>query len=82
MVKDGVVFTPVRNGSFLADITRARVITLLRMAGVPVAETTPSYVDFQAADEIFSSGNYTKISADRLHRRPEFAAGTGLSPGA
>ena len=34
MAKDGVVFTPVANGTFLSGITRARVITLLREAGV------------------------------------------------
>ncbi|WP_204283172.1 aminotransferase class IV, partial [Klebsiella pneumoniae] len=30
LAKDGVVRTPVANGSFLAGITRARVIALLR----------------------------------------------------
>ncbi|MBV1696745.1 MAG: branched-chain amino acid aminotransferase [Hyphomicrobiales bacterium] len=62
MVKDGAVFTPVPNGTFLAGITRARVIKLLRAAGMSVTETTLSYADFQSADEIFSSGNYTKVS--------------------
>jgi branched-chain amino acid aminotransferase len=62
MVKDGVVFTPMPNGTFLAGITRARVIKLLRAAGISVVETTLSYADFQSADEIFSSGNYTKVS--------------------
>jgi branched-chain amino acid aminotransferase len=61
-VKDGVVFTPAPNGTFLAGITRARVIGLLRAAGVTVVETTLRYADFQSADEIFSSGNYTKVS--------------------
>lgn len=62
MVKDGAVFTPVPNGTFLAGITRARVIKLLRAAGMSVTEATLSYADFQSADEIFSSGNYTKVS--------------------
>ena len=62
MAKDGVVFTPASNGTFLAGITRARVIALLRDAGVTVVETTLSYPDFQAADEIFSTGNFTKVS--------------------
>ena len=62
MVKDGTVFTPAANGTFLAGITRARVIKLLRAAGISVVETTLSYADFQSADEIFSSGNYTKVS--------------------
>ena len=53
MAKDGVVFTPVANGTFLSGITRARVIALLREAGVSVVETTLRYADFQSADEIF-----------------------------
>ena len=62
MARDGVVETPVANGTFLNGITRQRVIALLREAGVPVVEKTLSYADFQAADEIFSSGNYAKLS--------------------
>jgi len=62
MAKDGVVFTPEANGTYLAGITRMRVIGLLRDAGVTVVEKTLRYSDFQSADEIFSSGNYTKVS--------------------
>jgi branched-chain amino acid aminotransferase len=61
MVKEGVVLTPVPNGTFLAGITRFRVIQLLREAGIKVVEKTLSYGDFQAADEIFSTGNYSKV---------------------
>jgi branched-chain amino acid aminotransferase len=59
--KDGVVFTPAPNGAFLNGITRQRVITLLRDAGVSVVETMLSYGDLENADEIFSSGNYSKV---------------------
>jgi branched-chain amino acid aminotransferase len=59
--KDGVVYTPAVNGTFLNGITRQRVIRLLREAGVSVVETTLSFHDVQAADEIFSSGNYSKV---------------------
>jgi branched-chain amino acid aminotransferase len=59
--KDGVVYTPAVNGTFLNGITRQRVIRLLREAGVSVVETTLSFRDVQAADEIFSSGNYSKV---------------------
>jgi branched-chain amino acid aminotransferase len=62
MVKDGAVFTPAINGTFLAGITRARVIALLREAGAAVVETTLTYADFQSADEIFSTGNYSKVA--------------------
>lgn len=61
MVKDGVVYTPVINGTFLAGITRQRVIKLLRDAGTTVIEKSLQYEDFQKADEIFSSGNYSKV---------------------
>ena len=62
MVKDGVVYTPVGNGTFLAGITRARIIGLLRAAGITVVETILRYSDLQTADEIFSTGNYLKVS--------------------
>ena len=61
MARDGVVFTPIPNGTFLAGITRQRVIGLLRNDGVTVVEKTLSYQDFETADEIFSTGNYSKV---------------------
>ena len=61
MGKDGVVFTPVPNGTFLAGITRQRVIGLLRESGLTVVEKTLTYQEFQTADEIFASGNYSKV---------------------
>jgi branched-chain amino acid aminotransferase len=61
MGKDGAVFTPVPNGTFLAGITRKRVIGLLREAGIPVVETVMRYEDFETADEIFSTGNASKV---------------------
>lgn len=61
MAKDGVVYTPVPNGTFLNGITRQRVIELLRRDGVTVVETTLRYADFANADEIFSSGNFAKV---------------------
>ena len=61
MAKDGVVFTPLPNGTFLNGITRQRVISLLRGNGVSVLETTLRYRDFETADEIFSTGNYSKV---------------------
>lgn len=61
MVKDGVVLTPIPNRSFLNGITRQRVIALLREAGSEVRETVLTMADFLDADEIFSSGNYSKV---------------------
>jgi branched-chain amino acid aminotransferase len=62
MVKDGVIYTPTHNGTFLAGITRARVIALLRESGATVVEAALRYADFQSAEEIFSTGNYTKVA--------------------
>ena len=61
MARDGVVFTPAANGTFLNGITRQRVIALLRGDGVEVNETTLRYDDFVAADEIFTTGNWAKV---------------------
>jgi branched-chain amino acid aminotransferase len=61
MAKDGVVYTPAPNGTFLAGITRRRVIGLLRGDGVTVIEKTMQYREFLEADEVFSSGNYSKV---------------------
>src|SRR6201993_4097893 len=61
MAKDGVVYTPIANGTFLAGITRQRVIGLLRGSGITVVEKSLKFDDFRGADEIFSSGNYSKV---------------------
>ncbi len=61
VAKDGVVFTPIANGTFLAGITRKRVMGLLREAGVSVVETVLRYADLQNADELFSTGNASKV---------------------
>lgn len=62
MVKDGVVFTPIANGTFLAGITRARHMANLRADGIDVREAVLSFEDFHAADEVFLSGNMSKIT--------------------
>ena len=62
MVKDGEVFTPMPNGTFLAGITRARHIANLAADGVTVHETVLGFDDFRAADEVFMSGNMMKVT--------------------
>ncbi|WP_206455357.1 branched-chain amino acid aminotransferase [Aurantimonas marina] len=61
MVKDGTVFTPVPNGCFLDGITRQRVIGLLREEGRDVVEASLTVAQFLDADEIFSTGNHSKV---------------------
>lgn len=71
MAKDGAVFTPAANGTFLDGITRQRIIKLLRGDGVEVVEKSLRYDDFETADEIFSSGNLHKVQAvTRIDSRP------------
>ncbi len=62
MVKDGEVFTPVANGTFLAGITRARHMKNLRADGHTVHETVLGFDDFRQADEVFMSGNMSKVT--------------------
>ena len=61
MVRDGEVLTPIPNGTFLAGITRARHIQNLREYGKKVSEAVLRFEDFEDADEVFMTGNMTKI---------------------
>jgi branched-chain amino acid aminotransferase len=61
LAKDGVVATPAVNGTFLNGITRQRVIALLREAGHTVEERRVTFAEVKAADEVFSTGNYSKV---------------------
>ena len=63
IARNGVVATPVPNGSFLAGITRNRTMALLREAGVVVEERTIRPDELEAADEIFTTGNAGKVQA-------------------
>ncbi len=61
LARAGEVHTPVPNRTFLNGITRQRVIGLLRDAGVKVHERSVSPEELTTADEIFSTGNYSKV---------------------
>ena len=61
LVKDGHVMTPAPNGTFLSGITRSRTISLLGDYGFRTTEKTLSVRDFLEADEIFSTGNHSKV---------------------
>jgi branched-chain amino acid aminotransferase len=65
MARDGVVMTPIANGSFLSGVTRQRVIELLRADGKDAREATLGFADFDGADEIFVVGNYGKVTPVR-----------------
>ena len=76
MVKDGEVFTPIPNGTFLSGITRARHISNLSAAGIKVHETVQAYSDFETADEIFMSGNMNKVTAVTAFEDFQFQIGS------
>lgn len=61
IVKDGVVMTPIANGTFLAGITRARHMANLAADGFEVREVVLSFDEVTAADEVFLSGNFSKV---------------------
>jgi branched-chain amino acid aminotransferase len=61
IARDGRVLTPASNGTFLAGITRRRVLALLNEAGIEAVEATLSTADLHVADEIFSTGNFGKV---------------------
>ena len=62
IARNGEVATPADNNTFLAGITRERVIGLLADAGLSVSERTLTFADVMAADEVFSTGNYAKVT--------------------
>lgn len=62
LVKDGEIFTPIPNGTFLAGITRSRHIQNLKSDGYQVNECVLKFEDFSRADEVFLTGNMTKIT--------------------
>ena len=63
IARNGVVATPIPNGSFLAGITRNRTIQLLRDTGITVEERTITPAELDTADEIFTTGNAGKVQA-------------------
>ncbi|MDF1717668.1 MAG: branched-chain amino acid aminotransferase [Antarcticimicrobium sp.] len=75
MVKDGEVFTPIANGTFLAGITRARHMKHMRADGMTVHETVLSFADFEAADEIFLSGNMSKVTPVSAFEENQYQVG-------
>ncbi|THD84899.1 branched-chain amino acid aminotransferase [Aliigemmobacter aestuarii] len=75
MVRDGVVFTPIANGTFLSGITRARHIANLRADGVEVVEGVLTFDDFRDADEVFLSGNFAKVTPVKAFEDREYQVG-------
>jgi len=80
MVKDGEVFTPIPNGTFLAGITRARHMSNMAQDGMKVHEAVLSFDDFHAADEVFLSGNMMKVTPVSAFDDTLYAVGGNANP--
>lgn len=61
IAKDGAAITPAPSGCFLNGITRQRLISLFKIAKIPVYEKALTPKDILEADELFSSGNFGKV---------------------
>ena len=75
LVRDGTVATPAPNGTFLNGITRQRILALLRADGLAVEETPLLPADFAAADEIFLTGNASKVVPVTLYEERKLRPG-------
>ncbi len=71
----GVVTTPAANGTFLAGITRARVIGLLAERGVAVDQRAVLPAELDEALEIFNTGNYGKVTPCVRYQARSLAVG-------
>ncbi|MDF3412894.1 branched-chain amino acid aminotransferase [Sulfitobacter sp. M57] len=80
MVKDGEVFTPVPNGTFLAGITRERHMINMKADGIKVHEAVLSFDDFHAADEVFLSGNMMKVTPVAAFEDTKYETGANANP--
>ena len=80
--KDGVVFTPAPNGTFLNGITRQRTVKLLRDAGVSVVETTLQYSRPGERRRDFFLRQLFQGDAGQPHRRAFVAARPAVPQGA
>lgn len=80
MVKDGEVFTPIPNGTFLSGITRARHIENMTSDGLNVHETVLSFNDFHDADEVFLSGNMMKVTPVAAFDETNYEIGANANP--
>ena len=75
IVKDGEIFTPIPNGTFLSGITRNRHISNLRADGYKVHEKVISFTDVDEADEVFMSGNMMKVTPVKAFKEKNYQIG-------
>ena len=75
LAKEGVVHTPVPNGTFLNGVTRQRVISLLREDGIELQERTVTVAELETVDEMFASGNHGKVQPITRYEDRDMQAG-------
>jgi len=79
LVRDGVVITPVLDGTSLRGITREAVLVLARDLGHEVRETTVPRESLYTADELFFTGTASEVTPIRSVDGVEVGAG-GAGP--
>ena len=75
IVKDGEIFPPIPNGTFLAGITRNSHISNLTADGYKVHEKVISFKDVDNADEVFMSGNMMKVTPVKAFNSTNYQIG-------
>ncbi len=75
LVRDGILVTPVLDGTNLAGITRATVITLAQELGIPVREQPVPREALYGADELFFTGTAAEVTPIRSVDRIPVGAG-------
>ncbi len=80
IVKDGEVFTPIPNGTFLAGITRERHMINMAADGIKVHEMVLTFDDFHDADEVFLSGNMMKVTPVSAFDDTTYEVGQNTNP--
>lgn len=72
---EGRLTTPIANGTFLAGITRARVIKLLAEVNIAVEERSVKPEELTTAKEIFNTGNFGKVTPCIRYESRQLAIG-------
>ena len=75
LVRDGTLFTPEIDGTFLQGITRDSVMTIAKDLGIPVREARIPREMLYVADEVFFAGTASEITPVRSVDRLTIGAG-------
>ena len=75
LVKNGILFTPVRDGTELWGITRDTILTLAREMEIPVREQPIPREMLYTADEVFFVGTAVEVTPIRSVDRVKVGRG-------